>query len=109
VLIRTVVLIPQLDNAGQHFGEALWNELEVRLRQFGGFSRGAAVAGVWADVSRIYEDRNEQYIVALESWRQFPDWLAIVEWILVSFRQQAIYIEVGGTAEVLRSGFRLLP
>lgn len=90
MLIRTVFLVPGLDNESRPFEETEWLDLEARLKQFGGFTRGAAVEGVWSDANQTYEDRNRQYIVALESWRQFPAWLLVVEWALIHFRQEAI-------------------
>ena len=101
-LIRTLFLVPELDNDGTPFEEAAWLELEERLiTQFHGYSRRSGIVGAWHTGECLYQDLNREYSVALISWRQLPVWLAIVEWVLSGFAQEAIYIEVAGVAEIL--------
>ena len=96
-----MVLVPQQDNHGRDFPRSAWLELERRFRQFGGFTRATDVQGEWEDRGRIYRDTSRQYIVALTSWEQLGDWLAVVRWAQATFAQEAMYIEVAGIPEIL--------
>ena len=100
-MIKTVLLVPVRDNEGRPFPRSAWRALEEQLLQFGGFSRSANVAGVWASGNRIYRDVSRQYVVALTSWTQLPAWLVTVQRVRGLFRQEALYIEVAGIPEIL--------
>lgn len=77
-------------------------QLENRLRELaGGFTREDGPAGKWVAGERVYHDASRRYTVAIQSWRQFPAWLEIVEWIRIEFRQEALYIRVQRVAEIL--------
>ncbi len=97
------MLIPVADNAGTAFPPEAWHELEARFRsQLGGFSMGGVMQGQWVGPDgHVYADTSRQYIVALEI-RQMPAWLAIVEWALERFGQQALYVEIAGSPEILK-------
>jgi hypothetical protein len=92
-VIETVVFVPVRSNDGSPYRRSFWRTLEASLvRRFGAYSRQSDVLGVWVDLpeSRIqepgpastYRDTSRQYVVALQSWSQFPVWLELVEWIL---------------------------
>ena len=99
-MIKTVVLIPERDNAGRAFPRSAWTEFEMRLFAFGGWSRTRGVAGAWQDQGRISRDVSRRYEVALGSWGQLPAWLGLVRWARTRFDQEALYIEVVGLPEV---------
>lgn len=102
-MIKTLVLVPIRDNDGQPFSPADWDLLERKLlERFGGFTGGGLAEGAWSDeTGKVYRDVSRRYEVALSSWNQLPDWLAIVHWIRVHFRQIAVYIEVAGIPEII--------
>ena len=66
-MIKTVVLVPVRDNAGRPFPKALWESLQARFMQFGGFTRPIGVVGAWESGGRVYRDRSRQYTVVLAS------------------------------------------
>lgn len=99
-MVKTLVLIPVVDNDGVPFAEDDWQALESRLLRFGGFSLRAGVEGVWEAGGRIYRDRSREYTVALTSWWLLPAWLDVVDWARAHFRQVALYVEVAGSPEV---------
>lgn len=101
-MIKTSVLIPLADNDGAAFSKSTWEALHTRLADFGGFSFTRGVFGFWVDAGKTYEDESRQYIVSLDSWTQFPAWLAVMQWAREAFRQLALYIEVAGHPEILR-------
>lgn len=101
-MVKTMLLVPVADNAGEVFGPEDFRELESRLLALGGgFSRQANVAGAWAYEGRVIRDESRQYLVALQGWRDVAAWLDIVEWARIRFRQDAMYVEVAGIPEVL--------
>ncbi|MGI8552617.1 MAG: hypothetical protein ACR2PL_17795 [Dehalococcoidia bacterium] len=99
-MIKTVVLIPILDNDGNPFPLSLVREFERRLLRFGGLSRLSGFVGTWEFQGRIYHEPNHQYTVALRSWWDLAAWLDIVMWAKAAFGQEAIYIEVAGVPEI---------
>jgi hypothetical protein len=101
-VIKTSVLIPLADNEGAAFSKITWEGLHTRLADFGGFSFTRGVFGFWVDAGKTYEDESRQYSISLDSWTQFPAWLAVMQWARVEFRQLALYIEVAGHPEILR-------
>lgn len=102
-MIKALVLVPIQDNDGRAFGRKDWDALEQRFVQaFGGFTGGQTVSGAWADNGVIYRDKSLRYEIALESWRNVTEFLQIVDWIKVHFRQIAIYIEIAGIPDIIR-------
>ena len=102
MLIELEVLIPLRDNFGRRFARAAWGQLEVDFAELaGGLSKQDGIAGQWSAAGRTYRDVSRRYLVAIRSWRQFPAWLEIVERIIVTFHQEAVYIRVGGGVEIL--------
>ena len=101
-MIETMFLVPVRDNDGVPFSLDDWAELELRLIQFNGFTVSTGVSGVWRSQSgEVHRDESKRYEVSLESWRAFPAWLEVVEWVRIKFRQEALYIRVAGTPEIL--------
>lgn len=102
-MIKTLVLVPIRDNDGQAFSPADWDLLERKLlERFGGFTGGGMAEGAWSDeTGKVYRDISRRYEVALSSWNQLPDWLDVVRWIRVHFRQIAVYVEVAGIPEII--------
>ncbi len=105
-MIKTELLVPIRDNGGTAFRPSDWRELEQQfIKGFGAFSRETGVVGVWEFEGKVYRDRSRRYIVGLESWTQLSAWLDIARWACQRFRQEAVYIEVGGVPDILsRSG-----
>jgi hypothetical protein len=77
-VLKTVVYIPVRSNDGRTFPRRLWRELELRLRPFGGFTRGPRQRGSWHDGTRWYHEPNHPYYIALRSAKDLPAWLAFV-------------------------------
>ena len=101
-MIKTETIIPTSDNDSVAFSRSAWRTLEGRLLEVGGGFTREPVMGGWADsTGRVYTDRSRRYTVALESWRDLGAWLAVVEWAVVTFRQEALYIEVAGVPEII--------
>ena len=101
-MIKTLFLVPERDNDGQPFDRALWLELDRRLAELSeGFSYRLDVHGVWRSGDRVYRDVSREYTLSFPSWRRIPAWLALMDWVRVQFRQEALYIEVAGVPEVL--------
>src|SRR5215207_4723748 len=100
-LIKTLMVVPETDNDGVPFPASLWDELERRLLAFGGYTRLADSTGAWVSGARVYRDRNRRYEVGLGSWADFSTWFGIAAWARESFRQEALYIEVAGTPEII--------
>jgi hypothetical protein len=103
-MIKTVIFLPERDNDGHLFGPALWAEVEDRLSAvFGGFTRQDGYKGVWPSESGVvYRDDNVAFTVAM-TVRQLPAWVAFAEWALVAFAQEAVYVEVAGSPEILKA------
>ena len=102
MLLRTMILVPIADNARQPYPAETWRELRRKLVDtIGGYSNTGVVRGAWRDGETVYTDASQQIIVSLESVRQIPQWLEIVEWVLREFRQEAVYVEIAGTPEIL--------
>lgn len=101
-MIKTVLYVPVSDNAGRHFTSAEWQALETGFAQFGGYSFQADIVGAWIDHGTVYRDQNRAYTVALTTIRQLPAWVAVVEWALEAFSQEAVYVELNGAPEVVR-------
>jgi hypothetical protein len=73
------------------------------LLQFGGFTRIPGVVGVWQSGEQVYRDRHHQYIVTLTTWVQLPAWLDVVSSACLTFRQEAMYIEVAGVPDIIKA------
>jgi hypothetical protein len=102
-MIKAIMLVPVRDNEGKPFRRSIWQQLELRLLQFGGFTRTTGVYGIWESEGRIYQDRSRRYEVALASWTQVAAWLEAVHWVQQAFRQEAIYIEIARIPEIISS------
>lgn len=101
-MIKTLFLVPERENEGRPFERGLWLELERRLLEIaGGLTSRAEVRGVWVSGDREYRDISREFSVALASWRQLPALLDQLDWVLVQFRQEALYLEVAGIPEIL--------
>jgi len=101
-MIKALLMVPLTDNQGQPFSRAHWIRLGEQMTQFSGYSVQENVEGVWVDAGRVYRDRNRAYTVVLTSIRQLPAWVAVVEWALEAFSQEAVYVEVNGAPEIVR-------
>lgn len=103
-MIKALFLVPVQDNDGHPFPRAFWAELDDRLvAAFGGFTRTPGISGAWQSGGRIYRDESSQFTLALTSWWDVPALLAIMEWVRVTTRQEALYVEIAGIPEI-RSG-----
>jgi hypothetical protein len=100
-MLKTVFLVPEADNQGVAFGRRLLDELDQRLLAFGGYQRQTGIEGAWIGVARTYRDPCRLITVSLTTVRQFPQWLDAVEWVLIAFGQEAVYLEVNGSPEIL--------
>jgi hypothetical protein len=101
-MIKAILLVPLRDNQGAAFGVSAFPELEERLLHLaGGLSRRPGVDGIWSDGRRTYRDRSTEYAVALASWRQVQAFLDVADWARARFTQEAIYIEINGSPEIL--------
>lgn len=101
-MIKALVLVPIQDNEGQPFGPNDWDELERKfINSFGGFSGGGLVQGAWADQGTIYRDTSRRYEVAVTSWTEIPNFLALAHWTRTHFRQLAVYVEIAGISEII--------
>lgn len=104
-MIKTLFLVPEADNEGNYFDPALFAALESRLiAAFGGVSIRPGVRGAWRHEGRIYRDVSHEVSVALDNWTQVPEWLAILAEALVTFGQEALYIEVAGIPNIFTGG-----
>jgi hypothetical protein len=105
-MIESVIFLPRRDNDGKVFPASQRVAFEQRvLAAFNGFTRQGNLQGVWqSPQGPVYLDQQVAYTVALASWRQVPVWLAIVEWALVAYRQEALYVKVAGIPEILFAG-----
>lgn len=103
-MIKTAIYLPEANNDGQPFLDSVWAEVQHRLvAAFGGFTTQAGLSGTWvARGGRVYSDRNIAYYVSV-GVRQLPEWVAFAEWALAAFEQEAMYVEVAGTPEVLEA------
>lgn len=103
-MIKTVMLLPVRDNDGHPFPHSAWEALEWHfMRAFGGFTRESNVAGAWEREGRVYRGVSRRYEVALPSWMHFPEWLDIVRWACLHFRQRALYVEVAGVPDIIEA------
>lgn len=101
-MIRTLFLVPTRDNDGRRFDLDDWRALDERIgARFGGYTEPPPVRGVWRAGSRTYRDVNRQFVIALDSWEQLPEWLDLVRWARTRFRQEAVYIEVAGIPGII--------
>ena len=97
-MIKAQFLVPTHDNEGNPFSRRQWQALHERLdATFNGFSRRNGVHGQWEG----YRDLSREYTVALPGWLHVPRLLALVQWVRVEFKQEAIYIEIQGVPEIV--------
>lgn len=104
ILIECSILIPQADNEGRPFERTVLAELRDRIVLV---SKGAVTVwpgaqGEWRDSDgAVYLDTVDEYVAGVESLRDVASWLALADWALTTFRQEAIYVKVGPFAEVV--------
>jgi hypothetical protein len=102
MMIRAAILVPLRDNDGKAFGFRTWAEFRTRLLALsGGYTDAGQVQGVWVDSGRTYDDRSRRYEVAIQSWRDVHAVIELADWVRDAFRQEAIYIEIAGLAEII--------
>ena len=102
-MVDTTVLVHRRDSNGRPFSLRLWHELDARCAALcGGATRDSQVDGFWTDhTGRVYRDKSIRYSLTLQSARDLPGWIALMEWILVAFSQEAIYITINGRSEII--------
>jgi len=103
-MIETFFLVPQRDNDGNPFPRAKFQALRERiLSEFGGLTvEEDHSTGYWTDgEGRLYADRNDKYVIAIESLTQIPKVLELVRWVRKEFQQEAIYLSVAGIVEII--------
>ena len=102
-MFKTLVLVPATDNDGKRFSPAQWRELRDRcIAIAGGFSVQRGYEGYWHNAQgHAFRDRGNAYLIALGDIRQLPAWVALVEWIIVAFRQEAVYVELCGVPNIV--------
>ena len=101
-MIRTMFLVPERDNEGEPFTPGDWKALhETIIERFGGYTRRPGAEGAWRSGGRIYHDVSYEYVLSLASLIDVPSWLDLVRWVRTRFRQEAIYVELGGIAETI--------
>jgi hypothetical protein len=104
-MIEVMFLVPVRDNTGGALRRQFWRMLRQRLRRtFGRYSERRNVVGSWTHAGRVYRDRSREFTVAITSWAQLPAWLALIEWVRVEARQEALYIRVAGIPEIWTGG-----
>src|SRR5437762_5483355 len=102
MLTKAVLLIPMRDNDGRAFRHTDLARLERQLTTtIGGYTRRNRIRGGWADDGRVYRDESYEYTVGLESFRQVAPLVALVDWALVYFRQEAIYLEIANPIQIM--------
>lgn len=101
-MFEATTLSPIADNDGVRFPDSILVELRGRLVTLaGGLTAEHDVSGVWiAPDGRQFAERMTPYTVALRSWWQLPEFLAIVAWAREAFRQHAMFVRVAGVPEV---------
>lgn len=100
-MIKTMMLVPEVDNAGHPFLPDDWTWLlHEATQRFGGLTLEGQAQGWWLDAGHLYQDATRRYTIALASWRQVPEWLALVEAVRERFRQIAVYGEIAGIPEI---------
>ena len=102
-MIKTIIHVPHSDNDGQVFSLESWRELERQVvDRFGGYSCDDQVQGAWrSSEGVVFWDVSRRYTIAVGSWTAIPAFLDFVSWVRVTFRQEAIYVEIAGVPEVL--------
>lgn len=101
--IKTLFLVPEVDNDGQPFTREDWRWLDQQLRPFGGWSVRPGVQGAWRSEARRrwMWDVSREVTVSLASWRDLPGWLRVVRRVGARFGQDALYCEVAGIPEII--------
>lgn len=110
-MVRTRLLVPMFDNEGHYFDDEQHKAFEALvLTQFGGFTRTGACYGVWKDekTGEVFRDECVCYEVAVPSILDVSRLRAIAVHAANHYRQEAMYVEVAGIAEVFKPNWREL-
>lgn len=101
-LIPTVVQLPSHDNDGKRIPRRTVRSFEARLAAIsgGGYNRRDAGVGFWKNPNdgHEYVDRQSEYRAGLEAIVSLRDYVDLLEWAVVAFRQEALYVEIAGVA-----------
>jgi hypothetical protein len=102
-MIPTSILVPLRGNDGQPQSRRLFRELEqLLLDQFGGFTNAGLKGGIWrADDGTVYRDSTRQYDVWMAGWRNVPDFLEVLRWLALNFKQEAIAYTIAGIPDLM--------
>ncbi len=93
--IKTIFLIPLLDNSGQPFATSDWDWLTDELViRFGGWTLDGKVEGAWRDPKsgQVYRDASVRYVVVVEE-PAVEGLFSFLGEVKARFRQEALYVE----------------
>jgi hypothetical protein len=93
--IKTIFLLPLLDNDGQPFATSDWDWLTDELViRFGGWTLDGKVEGAWRDPKsgQVYRDSSVRYVVVVEE-PAVEGLLSFLGEVKTRFRQEALYVE----------------
>lgn len=100
-LIETFIMVPKHDNDGKAFPPSKYDNLNREIiEQFGGLTIEHAT-GFWSDGKKVYQDRNYKYIIGIQSLKQVAEILELARYIRKEFKQEAVYVNVSGIAEIV--------
>jgi hypothetical protein len=102
-MILTSVLVPLSDNDGNPFSRGAFRDFEeMLLDRFGGWTDSGIKGGAWRDEGGTsYRDQLRQYDISLQSWREVPAFLEVVEFVAVHFRQLAVFYTIAGIPDIM--------
>ena len=93
--IKTLFLLPLLDNDGQPYPASDWDWLvDSLVSRFGGYTLDGKVEGAWRDPKsgQVYRDSSVRYVVVVDE-PAVGDLLSFLGEVKVRFRQEALYVE----------------
>lgn len=100
-LIETFIMVPKQNNDGKAFPPSKYDNLNREIiEQFGGLTIEHAT-GFWSDGEKVYQDRNYKYIIGIQSLKQVAEILELARYIRKEFKQEAVYVNVSGIAEIV--------
>ena len=103
-MIKAMVLVPTTYNDGSPIEAAISTAFSFRVHALSpdGHTQRAGSRGEWLDpAGRAFTDLLDEYTFALPGWRDVVRFIELVDWALVAFRQEAMYIEIMGVPEIL--------